>query len=77
MESILDSSPTQLPDYTAEELQEIASQLEMNLETYKVRGKVTNIVTGPVITRFEVEPATCRYRATGYGLIYRMSVRCR
>jgi S-DNA-T family DNA segregation ATPase FtsK/SpoIIIE len=56
MESILDSSPTQLPDYTAEELQEIASQLEMNLETYKVRGKVTNIVTGPVITRFEVEP---------------------
>lgn len=56
IESVLESSPTQLPDYTAEELQEIAAQLEMNLETYKVRGKVTNIVTGPVITRFEVEP---------------------
>ena len=56
IDSVLENSPTQLPDYTAEELQEIAAQLEMNLETYKVRGKVTNIVTGPVITRFEVEP---------------------
>ena len=55
-EDILDEQPPQEPDYTEEELQEIAHQLEMNLDSYKVKGRVTNIVTGPVITRFEVEP---------------------
>lgn len=53
---ILEEQPPQEPDYTEEELQEIAHQLEMNLDSYKVKGRVTNIVTGPVITRFEVEP---------------------
>lgn len=55
-ENILNEVPEQLPDYTTEELQKIARELELSLESFKVKGKVTNIVTGPVITRFEVEP---------------------
>ena len=53
---ILKESSVQTPDYTEEELQEIARELELHLDSYKVKGKVTNIITGPVITRFEVEP---------------------
>lgn len=53
---VLDNAPEQLPEYTEDELQVMARELELHLESYKVKGKVTNIVTGPVITRFEVEP---------------------
>ena len=53
---ILDTPPEQKPDYTAEELDEISHQLEEQLENFKVKGKVLGISTGPMITRFEVEP---------------------
>lgn len=53
---ILDVPPEQKPDYTAEELDVISHQLEEQLENFKVKGKVCEISTGPMITRFEVEP---------------------
>ncbi len=53
---ILDQPPEQKPDYTAAELDEISHQLEEQLENFKVKGKVLGISTGPMITRFEVEP---------------------
>ncbi|MCR5028083.1 MAG: DNA translocase FtsK [Fibrobacter sp.] len=53
---ILDAPPEQKPDYTAAELDEISHQLEEQLENFKVKGKVLGISTGPMITRFEVEP---------------------
>lgn len=53
---ILDRPPEQKPDYTAAELDEISHQLEEQLENFKVKGKVLGISTGPMITRFEVEP---------------------
>lgn len=53
---ILSEPPEQKPDYTAEELDEISRQLEAQLENFKVKGKVLGISTGPMITRFEVEP---------------------
>lgn len=53
---ILAAPPEQKPDYTAEELEEIGHQLEKQLENFKVKGKVLDISTGPMITRFEVEP---------------------
>ncbi len=55
-EDVFEETPEQLPDYSGEELQEIAHQLEQHLESYKIKGIVKNIVTGPVITRFELEP---------------------
>lgn len=53
---ILSEPPEQKPDYTEEELECIGHQLEEQLENFKVKGKVLGISTGPMITRFEVEP---------------------
>ncbi len=53
---ILSEPPEQKPDYTEEELENIGHQLEEQLENFKVKGKVLGISTGPMITRFEVEP---------------------
>jgi DNA segregation ATPase FtsK/SpoIIIE-like protein len=53
---ILPPPPEQMPDYSEAELQEIGHQLELQLENFKVKGKVVGIATGPMITRFEVEP---------------------
>lgn len=53
---ILSVPPVQAPDYTEAELEEIGHQLEIQLENFKVKGKVVGISTGPIITRFEVEP---------------------
>lgn len=53
---ILAVPPVQAPDYTEAELEEIGHQLEIQLENFKVKGKVVGISTGPIITRFEVEP---------------------
>ena len=56
VDEILEAPPEQKPDYTAQELDEISHQLEEQLENFKVKGKVLGISTGPMITRFEVEP---------------------
>ncbi|RKZ27438.1 hypothetical protein DRQ29_03575, partial [bacterium] len=43
--------------YSEFELQELAKKLFDALKTYNVDGKVTAITPGPIITRFEFEPA--------------------
>jgi DNA segregation ATPase FtsK/SpoIIIE-like protein len=53
---ILAPVPDQTIDYTEEELQKIGKDIESQLDNFKVKGKVTGIMTGPVITRFEIEP---------------------
>lgn len=53
---ILPVPPQQMADYSEEELQEIGKMLEVQLENFKVKGRVIGITTGPMITRFEVEP---------------------
>ncbi|MDR2595114.1 MAG: DNA translocase FtsK 4TM domain-containing protein [Fibromonadaceae bacterium] len=53
---ILGPVPDQTIDYTEEELQKIGKDIESQLDNFKVKGKVTGIMTGPVITRFEIEP---------------------
>jgi len=53
---ILAPVPDQTVDYTEEELQKIGKDIESQLDNFKVKGKVTGIMTGPVITRFEIEP---------------------
>jgi len=53
---ILAQVPDQTIDYTEEELQKIGKDIESQLDNFKVKGKVTGIMTGPVITRFEIEP---------------------
>ena len=56
VDEILDSHDPQPADYTEDELNEIGHMLEEKLENFKVKGKVVGCETGPVITRFEVEP---------------------
>lgn len=53
---ILSPTPDQTADYSEEELQQTAEMLEFQLENFKVKGKVVGISTGPLVTRFEVEP---------------------
>lgn len=56
IEDILDTHEVQTADYTEEELNDIGKMLEEKLENFKVRGRVIGCETGPMITRFEVEP---------------------
>ena len=53
---ILDTHEAQTADYTEEELNAIGKLLEEKLENFKVKGRVVGCETGPMITRFEVEP---------------------
>ncbi|MCF0216246.1 MAG: DNA translocase FtsK [Fibrobacteraceae bacterium] len=56
VDSILSQHEPQTADYTEEELHAIGSMLEEKLENFKVKGRVVGIETGPIITRFEIEP---------------------
>jgi S-DNA-T family DNA segregation ATPase FtsK/SpoIIIE len=42
---------------TEEELNEIASLLEMKLEEFGIDASVESVIPGPVVTRFEIQPA--------------------
>ncbi|NLB64394.1 MAG: hypothetical protein GX801_09870 [Fibrobacter sp.] len=55
--AVLDSVPEQPVDYSEAELKEMSAQLEQQLSNFKIKGKVTGVVAGPVITRFEIEPS--------------------
>ncbi len=53
---ILATVPDQTLDYTKEELEQTGKEIENKLANFNVKGKVTGIMTGPVINRFEIEP---------------------
>ena len=53
---ILSDHEAQTADYTEDELNAIGKMLEEKLENFKVKGRVIGCETGPMITRFEVEP---------------------
>jgi DNA segregation ATPase FtsK/SpoIIIE-like protein len=53
---ILAPVPDQTVDYSEKELHEIGMDIESKLDNFKVKGKVTGIMTGPVVIRFEIEP---------------------
>ncbi|MCQ2106971.1 MAG: DNA translocase FtsK [Fibrobacter sp.] len=53
---ILNDHEVQTADYTEDELNAIGKMLEEKLENFKVKGRVIGCETGPMITRFEVEP---------------------
>lgn len=54
--SVLATVPEQPIDYSPDELKQFGTMLEQQLENFRVKGKVVHIATGPVITRFEIEP---------------------
>jgi S-DNA-T family DNA segregation ATPase FtsK/SpoIIIE len=42
---------------TKEELERVADDLELKLEEFGVEAKVVSVIPGPVVTRFEIQPA--------------------
>jgi DNA segregation ATPase FtsK/SpoIIIE-like protein len=57
LDLIFPTPPVQALEFTEEELRDQQQLLEAQLNNFKVRGKVTGIHPGPVITRYEVELA--------------------
>ena len=52
-----DYDPTVSGGFTKDSLTKMAHELELNLEQFGVEAKVKSILPGPVVTRFELEPA--------------------
>ncbi|MBI4530155.1 MAG: DNA translocase FtsK 4TM domain-containing protein [Candidatus Latescibacteria bacterium] len=55
--SLLDDPPRREERQTARELQENAERLEKALADFGIEARVVQVTPGPVITRYEVEPA--------------------
>ena len=63
--SLLDEAPPQGPGYSEETLEVLSRQVEFKLKDFKIEAKVVGAYPGPVITRFEMEPAAGRSRFAG------------
>ncbi|WP_049621000.1 DNA translocase FtsK [Frateuria defendens] len=55
--SLLDEAPEQGPGYSEETLEVLSRQVELKLKDFRIEAKVVGVYPGPVITRFELEPA--------------------
>ncbi|TBR39627.1 MULTISPECIES: DNA translocase FtsK [Dyella] len=55
--SLLDEAPPQGPGYSEETLEVLSRQVELKLKDFRIEAKVVGVYPGPVITRFELEPA--------------------
>ncbi|MGF6712692.1 S-DNA-T family DNA segregation ATPase FtsK/SpoIIIE [Luteibacter sp. W1I16] len=55
--SLLDEAPPQGPGYSEETLEVLSRQVELKLKDFRVDARVVGVYPGPVITRFELEPA--------------------
>ncbi len=55
--SLLDEAPLQGPGYSEETLEVLSRQVELKLKDFRIEAKVVGVYPGPVITRFELEPA--------------------
>ncbi|MCY4059180.1 MAG: DNA translocase FtsK, partial [Gammaproteobacteria bacterium] len=52
-----DYDPTVSGGFTKDSLRKMAHELESNLDQFGVKAEVKSILPGPVVTRFELEPA--------------------
>ncbi len=55
--TLLDDPKSQTSGYSAEELEVLSRQVELKLADFRVKVKVVGVLPGPVVTRFELEPA--------------------
>ncbi|WP_414674545.1 DNA translocase FtsK [Luteibacter sp.] len=55
--SLLDEAPPQGPGYSEETLEVLSRQVELKLKDFRIEARVMGVYPGPVITRFELEPA--------------------
>jgi S-DNA-T family DNA segregation ATPase FtsK/SpoIIIE len=54
---LLDRPPPRTAGYSSQTLDEMSRQVEAQLKSFGIEVKVVAVVPGPVITRFEIEPA--------------------
>lgn len=55
--SLLDTIPAYRPSISDSELESMGQQLEQTLKEYNIKADVVGIVSGPVVTLFELQPA--------------------
>ncbi len=55
--SLLDEPKQQVKGYSPETLEALSRQVEMKLKDFRIEARVVGVYPGPVITRFELEPA--------------------
>ena len=55
--TLLDDPKSQVIGYSEEELEVLSRQVELKLADFRVKVKVVGVLPGPVVTRFELEPA--------------------
>ncbi len=55
--TLLDEPPEQTIGYSKETLEALARQVELKLADFKIEVQVVEVLPGPVVTRFELEPA--------------------
>ena len=55
--SVLDDPKPQPKGYTDEALETLSRQIEFKLKDFRIEAQVVGVYPGPVITRFEMEPA--------------------
>ncbi|MEZ5465170.1 MAG: DNA translocase FtsK 4TM domain-containing protein [Lysobacteraceae bacterium] len=55
--SVLDDPKPQPAGYSAETLETLSRQIELKLRDFRIEAQVEGVFPGPVVTRFELEPA--------------------
>ncbi len=55
--TLLDEPSNQVIGYSKDELEVLSRQVELKLADFRVKVKVVGVYPGPVVTRFELEPA--------------------
>lgn len=55
--SLLDAAPIPTGQYSRESLEAVSRQVELKLKDFGIDVQVVEVLPGPVITRFEIEPA--------------------
>ncbi|MEJ5208255.1 DNA translocase FtsK 4TM domain-containing protein [Denitratimonas sp. CY0512] len=55
--SLLDDPKPQPRGYSDEALETLSRQIEFKLKDFRIEGQVVGVYPGPVVTRFEMEPA--------------------
>jgi DNA segregation ATPase FtsK/SpoIIIE, S-DNA-T family len=55
--SLLDEPKQQVKGYSPETLEALSRQVELKLKDFRVEAQVVGVYPGPVITRFEMQPA--------------------
>jgi S-DNA-T family DNA segregation ATPase FtsK/SpoIIIE len=55
--TLLDDAPVEKAPYSREELAFLSNEVESQLAHFGIEAKVVSVLLGPVITRFEMQPA--------------------